>query len=169
MLRPLIAVVALSLLPAVAEAQRGKDKCSVEAVDAVHLAGGPAMRDCDVDTKASLRREPRITFEFPRDATCLIAEFEFVVDTAGVPDTTGTIVVVDGNNTEFVAYMRSQLGSFRYKPAQHEGQPVRQVARIRKALKPPTAAFTVQQQAGGLTRGGSLPPQNRSRPTAPCR
>lgn len=174
MVRSLMVVAVLALSPSLAAAQRGSEKCSVEAIDPVHTQRGPVLRDCDVESKASLRREPRLQFDFPRDVGCLIAEFEFVVDTTGVIDTTGVVVVVDGNNTEFVRYLRSRLGEFRYKPAKHEGALVRQVVRYRKAMKLEKLSFTVAAVTGpgGTVRTGSigsgpaLPPPNSGRPAA---
>ncbi len=162
-----------AIVPRTAAAQ-STAPCSVESIDPVHLERGPVFRDCDVQQRASKGREPRLDFEFPQGLTCAVAEIEFVIDTAGIPDTSAAVVVVDANSPEFVTFLRGKLGAYRFKAAVREGQPVRQVYRLRVVKQQEKLPFTVTsvqgRNGGTMVNGGTMPPQNRRGPTTPrCR
>lgn len=150
--------------------------CSVETIDPVHLQRGPALRDCDVQQRASKRREPRIEFSFPAGVSCAFVEFEFVIDTTGIPDTSAAIVVVDASNAEFVTFVRERLGEFRFRPAKHDGKLVRQVYRLRVVRQlPEKRSFTVTEvrsSDGRVVGSSAMPPRQPSAgapTTARCR
>ena len=116
-----------------------------------------AYRDCEADQPARLRRDVKPSFQFTGQQTCAIAVIAFVVDTTGVPDTT-MAWVLQTDTPEYASRLVRSLREWRYTPAQHQGVPVRQVVRERRAIENDRLPFTVRE------RGAPPPP-----PRPPCR
>jgi hypothetical protein len=106
-----------------------KGRCSGSEPDAGWLIRGPIYLDCEVDRKVELRGgEPRLDFApsgTPRMG-CLKAEFEFVVDTLGIPEVM-TLRTKNGNDRDLEEAVRNAIPLLRFTPAQLEGRPVRQL------------------------------------------
>jgi outer membrane biosynthesis protein TonB len=62
-----------------------------------------------------------------------MAEVEFVVDEAGVPEKE-TARVVRTNNPDFAAATLAVVPRWRYRPATIDGQPVRQIVREKQGV-----------------------------------
>ena len=129
-MRILLLCVGLTLLGAPLEAQKAKRRCSGTAIDSL-APGERVYRDCEVDRVAKLRgAAPRVQWTPTAPATgtptCYRAEFEFVVDTLGIPDP-ATIRRVSSSDASFELAVREQIDRMRYEPAQLAGRRVRQL------------------------------------------
>jgi hypothetical protein len=131
-----------------------KGSCGLRPSDSSFAAGGPVFRDCAVDAKAqALNPSARIDFQPPRGGgNCYSAEVEFVVNTAGFPET-NTARLVRANDQSFGDAVLSAVRTWRYQPARKDGKPVRQIVDERR---------TAQTAVVVVPAGGSLP----SRPPA---
>lgn len=129
-MRILLLCLGAVILGAPLEAQKSKRRCSGSAIDSL-APGERVYRDCEVDRVAKPRGVvPRVQWTPVSTPTsvpmCYRAEFEFVVDTLGVPDAT-TIRRVSSTDASFELAVREQIDLMRYEPAQLEGRRVRQL------------------------------------------
>ena len=112
------------------EAQKSRRRCSGTAVDSL-APGERVYRDCEVDRVAKPRGDiPRPQWTPTSTPTsvpmCYRAEFEFVVDTLGVPEA-ATIRRLSSSDASFELAVREQIDRMRYEPAQLDGRRVRQL------------------------------------------
>ena len=136
-MRSLLLSITLICLAAPTSAQRRAVRCTGTPIDPLVVAG-PVYRDCDVDRPANLRgTAPQPAFTpataEARDGRCFRAEFQFVVDTLGVPDL-ATLQAVSANHTGYAEAVRSTLTGLRYEPARLDGRPVRQIVVYRQSM-----------------------------------
>lgn len=129
-MRTLFLTAILVVLCSGLEAQRRTDRCTGTPVDPLVVVG-PVYRDCDVDRPARLRGNPPRLNWTPSgsdlvDGRCFRAEFQFIVDTLGVPDLS-TLQAVSSNNGDYAEAVRASLSVLRYEPARLDGRPVRQI------------------------------------------
>jgi hypothetical protein len=118
-------------------AQQRSVRCTGTPLDPLVVAG-PVYRDCDVDRPANLRGTAPQPAWTPgtaeaREGRCFRAEFQFVVDTLGVPDL-ATLQAVAANHTGYAEAVRSTLARLRYEPARLAGRPVRQIVVYRQTM-----------------------------------
>ncbi|MDP1858904.1 MAG: hypothetical protein Q8K82_09545 [Gemmatimonadaceae bacterium] len=111
-------------------AQRAKRGCPEISVDSVQ-AGEPVYLACQVDREAKPRGiAPRIDWSPSpselRDGSCFRAEYQFVVDTLGIPDVR-TVRDVGSTTSSFQQAARDAIPRLRYSPALRNGTPVRQL------------------------------------------
>lgn len=111
-----------------------KSDCDLRAVDSIYLSLGPVYRDCAVDRKARLKNRPMHsrTMTMP-NKTCLSAEFEFVVDTLGLPEH-DRIRLVRSNDSPFADAEASTIQEMTFTPAMKDGLKVRQIYRHRSTI-----------------------------------
>jgi hypothetical protein len=138
----LFALAAIPLAAACASAggaAGARGECLLSAEDSVYLSGGPVFRDCAVDQAARLTT-PNAPIDYRPSASarsgnraCWLAELQFVVNAAGVPEKE-TAKIVRTTDPGFAEAVLSSLPSWRYRPAEKEGIPVRQIVRERRAI-----------------------------------
>jgi hypothetical protein len=110
-------------------AQRAKRGCPEFSADSA--TGGVAVYlACQVDREAKPRGiAPRVEWTPPqselRDGACFRADFEFVVDTLGIPEV-ATIRDAGATNVNFQQAVRDAIPRLRYSPALLHGSAVRQ-------------------------------------------
>jgi hypothetical protein len=111
-----------------------KSDCDLRAVDSVYLSLGPVYRECAVDRKARPKNRPlhSRTMTMP-NKTCLSAEFEFVVDTLGLPEH-DRIRLVRSNDSPFADREASAIQEMTFTPAMKDGAKVRQIYRHRSTI-----------------------------------
>ena len=135
--RGLSTVSAVLVYAACAGATAGgpQTACLLAPADSVYLRFGPVYRECAVDQHARLLRSPqRLDFRPPPGGkTCYNAEIEFVVDTAGIPQT-DTVKVIRSNDPSYLDAVLRVLPSWRYQAARLNGQPVRQIIRAKQDM-----------------------------------
>ncbi len=154
-MRILLLSITLICLATPTSAQRRAVRCTGTPIDPLVVAG-PVYRDCDVDQPARLRGTPPQAAWTPRgadlvDGRCLKAEFQFVVDTLGVPDLS-TLQAITANHTGYAEAVRATLAGLRHEPARLGGRPVRQIVVYRQSM-------VVRVSAGG---------ERGVRPPGPC-
>lgn len=130
----------------------GAAACTIASADSVFLERGPVYRDCAVDQRAQFLDQsarpdfrPDVSLTF-REA-CYIAEFEFVVDESGAPETEDARIL-HSNNPAFADAARQALSRWRYRPALLNGVAVRQITTAKFGLK----AVVVTAPAGQTPR-----------------
>lgn len=159
--RALLFVLALPLVSMRAQEGAPSAGCEPIASDSARFGSEPVFAACEVDRAARLQRAARVSGpHFPAGVRCLVAEFEFVVDTRGTP-VLSTARLLSASTPEFGATVRNSLPRWRYAPAQRDGQPVRQLVVGRLALKDERVPFTV-------VRPGERPPPSAPASTPPC-
>jgi hypothetical protein len=124
--------------------------CRLAAQDSVFLARGPVYRDCAVDVRAVQLNNVPLDYRpttVPRGTRCYEAQLLFVVDTRGVPEVETARVVRASDSGLSEALLRT-LPQWRYRPAQKDGVPVRQIVTMRREI----AVGVV------VVRSGSPPP-----------
>lgn len=99
-------------------------------------AHDPQISDCDGAALPQVTRHPRITFP-TRSRLGARVVLQFVVDSAGVPDTS-TVRVLLSSGPEYLRQLRRDLPDLRYQPGSCDGHPV---------------AVTVQQGFSWMRRG----------------
>jgi hypothetical protein len=114
-------------------AQRSERACRKTPVDS-SVSEAPVYHACHTDRAARERgARPRLEWEPTpgevTDGACFRAEFEFVVDTLGVPEL-ATVRVVRSSNRRFTEAARARIAAMRDTPAQRDGHPVRQVVQL---------------------------------------
>lgn len=136
-------------------------ECTEERPDSLTQATPPIHRECDVARPAerqgghpSLNYRPADVFEVMQ-AGCLTAEVSFVVNTAGRVEP-ATVTLVETSYPEFGHVVLATIERLRYRPAQLDGQPVRQLVTYSRSGKAPTR-FAVR-------RVGSMTDLQMSRP-----
>lgn len=110
--------------------------CGLESSDSLFAAGGPVYRECAVDAKAQpITPNSRFDFQPPRGGPdCYSAEVEFVVSATGYPEMR-TARVVRATERSFGDALLAAVGSWRYRPATKDGQPVRQIVVERRGIQ----------------------------------
>jgi hypothetical protein len=116
-------------------AQRSEKKCRETPIDST-TPSSPVYRDCHTDHAAKVRGTPaRIDWQpdrsETRDGACFVAEFEYVVDTTGVPDLS-TLHMRRSTNPGFSDAVRTRIATLRFTPAERDGRPVRQLVEWRE-------------------------------------
>jgi hypothetical protein len=144
-MRILLLSITLVCLASPGLAQQRPGRCTGTPIDPLVVAG-PVYRDCDVDRPAHLRGTAPQPAWTPataeaRDGRCFRAEFQFVVDTLGVPNL-ATLQAVSANHTDYAEAVRSTLAGLRYEPARLDGRPVRQIVVYRQTM-------SIRVSAGG--------------------
>jgi len=139
-------------------AQRAKRGCPDIAVDSVQ-GSAPVYLACQVDREAKTRGiAPRLEWTPPRievrDGACFRAQYEFVVDTLGIPEV-ATVRDVGATNANFQQAVRDVIPRLRYSPAQLNGAPVRQLVSYEQSV-----AIRVMVSSSPSSRpSGSRPPR----------
>ena len=150
----LILLVITAMGSPLAAQHKKKGRCSGSEPDPGWLIRGPIYLDCEVDRKVELRgSEPRLDFApsgMPRSG-CLKAEFEFVVDTLGIPEVL-TMRAKNGNDRDLEEAVRNAIPLLRFMPAQLEGRPVRQLLVYKRV-----AVMTVVSSRDALRRPPPTP------------
>lgn len=130
--------------------------CVLPARDSTFAAGGAVYRDCAVDrvarlTTTSIHPDYRPTSPPSMGMACYAADVEFVVDSAGRPESQNAIVLrtTDQGYAESVVALLNRL---RYEPAVRGSIPVRQIVLLQERM----ATQTV------LVKQGSAPPSPSS-------
>lgn len=106
--------------------------------DTVYLKGAVVYRECAVDHRAVVldrSARPDFTPSTPPvgGRACYTAEVEFVVDTAGIPET-ATATILHTNHPEYAQAAVAVLARWRYRPATLHEVPVRQIVREKESL-----------------------------------
>lgn len=147
-------VAGLAFLGPGALAAQGRG-CPEPLPDSLAHAVPPIYRACDVNRAASLRGgEPRLDFR-PEllggaGSQCFKATFRFVVDTLGQVELP-TVHQVESTSLEFAQSVRSSLHALRYRPATHEGRPVRQVVDHERQMQVQVRVTAVRQSDGAVS------------------
>ena len=134
------AVVLLCAACASAPAAGARDSCVLEARDSVFLARGPVFRDCAVDRKAKLvASSARPDFRPSMDrtpqlgTTCYSAEVRLVVTPEGTVEP-GSFRLVTATSPAFGQAVLESVPAWRYRPAQLDGKPVRQIVQEKQMV-----------------------------------
>lgn len=156
-------LILLSAIVARADAQASRRGCPAVTVDST-ADTLPVFVACQVDRAVRQRgRTPRIQWQpSPGDiepGACFFAEFEFVVDTLGLPEPL-TIKALRTNNPSFESAVLEVVEVLRYEPARRGGAKVRQVTTFRQ-----TAAMMVQVSTGPVPSASGSPRPVGRRPT----
>lgn len=112
--------------------------CALAAQDSAYLASGPVFPECDVDRRARLTT-PNVRLDYRPTAVtrsgrqCEAAVVRFVVDRAGVPEV-ATARVLSATDAALGDAVLASLPHWRYRPAEKDGVPVRQVVQERRTL-----------------------------------
>jgi hypothetical protein len=148
----LVLLVLLVPLALPSSAQQLKRRCTGEAPDSTALKAGPAFRDCEVDRPARLR-----TMDLPVDFSppmagaggnrCFRAEFQFVVDSTGIPEM-ATVRSGRSNDRGLEDALRGNLDRLRYEPARLAGRRVRQVVIHSRGIAPVVRVSPDEERTG---------------------
>lgn len=136
-------------------AQRSARACRDTPVDS-SVVDSPVYHACHTD-RAARERGPRPRLEWEptpgeiTDGSCFRADFEFVVDTLGIPEV-GTVRVIRSTNPRFTEAARARIGAMRYTPAQRDGRPVRQVVRMSEMAGVRRVSMSSPSASAGGTR-----------------
>ncbi len=133
-------VALLVLLAAYASplsAQRSEKKCRDTPIDST-TPSSPVYHDCHPDHSAKLRgTPPRLDWQpgsgETRNGACFSADFEFVVDTLGVPELS-TVRAGRSTNAAYADAVQRRIASLRFTPAERDGQLVRQIVAWREKM-----------------------------------
>jgi len=156
--RPILLCALVALASSPLAAQRSRRACPDTPVDSIP-SGKPVYQACQVDREAKERGfTPRMDWTPPvgdlRDGSCFRADFEFVVDTLGVPEV-GTIHDIRVTDASLQEAVRDVIRRLRYEPAQLKGGPVRQVV----AYSQTVAVRRVVTSSRNATPPSSRPPR----------
>lgn len=138
LMRTVLVLLLVTGVSSTATAQKGKRPCTGAVPDSLAPTVTPIYRDCDVDKPAKLKGQPRISYQ-PSTATgmprqnCMVAEFDFVVDTLGRPEMS-TVHARPTNDRDLEDAVSAVLPQLRYEPAQLDNHPVRQVTMYRSTV-----------------------------------
>ncbi len=158
----MLALALLLPMTATAASAQAKRRCSGDPPDASLLALGPVYRDCEVDRPARMRGAD-LPLDFvpdqrPGASGCYRAEFQFVVDTTGRPET-ATMRAAPSNDRGLEEAIRGNLAQVRYEPAIRQGQRVRQVVVYARTMAPLIRVDTDNDQ----TRPSEVRPSSNCR------
>lgn len=136
-MRPLLLCALAVLMSSPLLAQRAKRGCPAISADSAG-DGAVVYLACQVDREAKPRGiAPRIDWTPPvgdlRDGRCFRAEYQFVVDTLGIPDV-ATIRDAGANDANFQQAVRDAIPRLRYSPALLNGLPVRQLVSYQQSV-----------------------------------
>ena len=156
--RIVLALIIASAACAAGASHARQASCALAPADSTYLVRGPVYRDCAVDRRARLlTTDVRLEFEPPgppaEGTACYRAQIEFVVDSAGVPESE-TANIVRTNDPAFANAVLATLPRWRYQPARKNGVAVRQVVRENQSM----AIQVVRVRAGDIPRPGRAPP-----------
>lgn len=133
---PLIAAASLALACASSGNKVVQQaSCGLSARDSVFAGPRPVFRECAVQRVAQLasnESHPNFRPSSPRN-TCFFADLEFVVDSAGRPET-ATARVLRANDDKFGEAIVATLPEWKFDPALREGKPVRQIVDFHKTM-----------------------------------
>ena len=155
----ILMVAAATLACASAPTKGGQAaSCTLDKSDSTYLKRGAVYRDCAVEQRAQpLDRSARIDYRpdgrLAVGQVCYSADVQFVVDANGIPEEDGA-VVLRANNTSFGESALRGVAQWRYKPAEIQGLPVRQI--VHETVK--MSAVTVAVRAGDVPRPPTRPP-----------
>lgn len=108
--------------------------CGLADRDSVFAIAGPVYHDCAVDRTARLTTNGRSGYRpTPSSTTCYSADIEFVVDTAGKPETR-TARVIRATDTQYAESVLASLLTWKYEPASRDGKLVRQIVITHQSL-----------------------------------
>jgi len=177
-IRVLLMMLALPLASMRAHEPAPPTACEPVASDSARFGTAPVFAACEVDRAARPRGQPQVSGAvFPAGVTCLIAEFEFVVDERGTP-VVESAELRFASTPEFGAAVRNVLSRWRYAPAQRQGAAVRQLVVGRftqQELTERRVPFTeVTVRGQGMPQGATMPAPPSARQqtrtqTGPCK
>lgn len=131
------------------------EACALTESDSTYLALGRVYRDCAVDHRAQVvDRSAHADFQ-PRPqglSSCYTAEIEFVVSASGVPEIEEA-KVLRTNDPSFAQAALAAMARWRYKPADIDGLPVRQIVREKMKIGVVLVAVPAGQTPRPPTRG----------------
>ncbi|MHB1097696.1 MAG: hypothetical protein ACYC3F_16175 [Gemmatimonadaceae bacterium] len=136
-MKPLLLCTLMLLISSPLGAQRAKRGCPDITADSA-TGGVAAYLACQVDREAKPRGiAPRFDWTPSsselRDGACFRAEFQFVVDTLGIPDI-ATVRDAGATNANFQQAMRDAIPRLRYSPAMLKGSPVPQLVTYKQSV-----------------------------------
>lgn len=136
-MKPVLLCAFAVLLTCPLGAQRASRGCPAIAADSA-AGSAPVYLACQVDREAKPRGiAPRPDWTPSqgevRDGACFRAEFQFVVDTVGMPE---VATIHDGSATSanFQQAVRDAIPRLRYSPAMRDGMPVRQLVSYKQLV-----------------------------------
>jgi hypothetical protein len=137
--RSVIAVMVMTMVSACASAGAKpgahRTDCGLTDSDAIFAVGGLVYHDCAVDRAAHLTASNHPDFRPPTTNTaCYSVDIEFVVDTAGRPETE-TARVVSTTDQPFAQSVLASLKDWKFNPAIRDGMPVRQIMSSHQAMQ----------------------------------
>ena len=114
----------------------GRAPCALRADDAVFAATGEVFRECSVDRPARLSTNSIHPDWSPTPSRtgCYFVDLEFVVDTAGKPET-ATARAIKTNERDLADAYLATLSQWKYEPAQRGGTKVRQIITEHRAAQ----------------------------------
>ena len=157
-MRPILLFALVWLMSSPLGAQRAKRGCPEISADSATGAVA-AYLACQVDREAKPRGiAPRFdwtpsTSEL-RDGACFRAEFQFVVDTLGIPEV-ATVRDAGATNANYQQAVRDVIPRLRYSPAMLKGSPVPQLV--------------TYKQSAAIRTSVSSSPSSRPTPSRPPR
>ena len=139
--------------PGSAGSRISPEACAAQPIDSLFLRGGTVYRACEVDQQVrrstATRRVIPTANATSTSASCLVAEFELVIDTTGVPEV-GTAKLVRWSDPQFARDVLATMPAWRYSAARKGGSAVRQVVRD-TTIRATDLRPVVAGSAGGAT------------------
>lgn len=132
-----VTIVAIATVSACASGGGGRAaRCTPLPRDTIYRASGVVYRDCAVDRVArqvSSSQRPSFTPNTNGAQSCYVAEFEFVVNEKGRPETQ-TIQPIRSNDQSFSASVAETIPGQIYEPAMKGGEPVKQIVSYKQGM-----------------------------------
>ena len=132
-----VAILAVATVSACASGGGGRGaRCTPLARDTIYRVSGVVYRDCAVDRAArplASNPKPSFTPNTNGGQSCYIAEFEFVVDEKGRPETQ-TVQPIRSNDEAFSASVAQTIPEQLYEPAMKGGEPVKQIVTFKQGM-----------------------------------
>jgi hypothetical protein len=128
----------------------------VAKVDSAFASLGQVYRDCDVDREATrIANGAHIDLVGVTARPCMSVDLEFVVDENGraIP---APVVIVRTTSRDFGDAVAASVPSWRYTPAQKDGNPVRQLVKTHEMVQ--TRTVVVRSNSPVPPTSGSSPP-----------
>jgi hypothetical protein len=133
----LLAIVAVATITACASGGGGRGaRCTPLPRDTIYRVSGVVYRDCAVDRAArplASNPHPSFTPNTNGGPTCYAAEFEFVVDERGRPETQ-TVQAIRSTDQSFSASVAQNISALLYEPAMKGGEPVKQIFDYKESM-----------------------------------
>jgi hypothetical protein len=122
-----ILLLLASALVSASELDGQSRDCRKEKADSAHAVALGVHRGCEVDRSARLQSDMRVRpMDLDARIQCHKVALDFVVDTLGIPEVQ-TARLISTNSDGLAEAVRAALGSLRYRPAQLDNLPVRQL------------------------------------------